>query len=117
MIIYVDIDETICHYNLPTTNINYTNINIDIPRDYNRAIPIDENIAKVNSLYDLGHHIVYWTARGTKTGIDWTDITRAQLLKWGAKYHELKMGKPYYDLLIDDKAMTNFDNLQSMIHD
>ena len=26
-----------------------------------------------------------------------------QLNKWGAKFHELKMGKPAYDLFIDDK--------------
>jgi len=26
-----------------------------------------------------------------------------QLKEWGCKFHELKMGKPAYDLFIDDK--------------
>ena len=32
-------------------------------------------------------------------------FTKNQLLKWGVKYHELKMGKPSYDLYIDDKSV------------
>jgi hypothetical protein len=28
-----------------------------------------------------------------------------QLDAWGVKYHELRLGKPVYDLFIDDKAM------------
>ena len=46
---------------------------------------------------------MYWTARGTGSGIDWRDITEKQLEEWGVKYHELKFGKPVYDLFIDDK--------------
>jgi CMP-N,N'-diacetyllegionaminic acid synthase len=90
-IIYIDIDETICK-----TPEN---------RDYTNASPIIENIHKANSLYDEGNKIVYWTARGTVTGIDWSDVTTAQFKKWGVKYHDLKFGKPYYDLFIDDKNM------------
>ena len=52
-------------------------------------------------------NIIYWTARGTVTGIDWKDITEKQLKSWGAKYHELKMGKPAYDLFIDDKNINS----------
>lgn len=93
MIIYVDIDETICK-------------NIE-ERDYSKAEPIIENIQKINNLYDQGNFIVYWTARGSMTGIDWSDITLKQLLKWGAKYNEIKMGKPHYDLFICDKAINS----------
>ena len=89
MVIYIDIDETIC--NSP-----------DAP-DYSKSIPIYKNIKKANKLYDEGHTIVYWTARGSKTGIDWTEITKKQFKKWGVKYHDLKFGKPNYDLFIDDK--------------
>ena len=39
------------------------------------------------------------------TGIDWTELTGQQLKKWGAKYHECKLGKPDYDLFICDKAV------------
>ena len=95
MIIYIDIDETICV--TPSD------------RDYSKAMPIVENIEKANKLYDEGHEITYWTARGTKSGIDWTDVTKKQLEKWGAKHHELKLGKPYYDLFIDDKNINTID--------
>lgn len=95
MVIYIDIDETIC--NSP-----------DKP-DYYSSSPILKNIKKANELYDLGHKIVYWTARGTKTGIDWKDVTEKQFQKWGVKYHELKFGKPNYDLFIDDKNINTND--------
>ena len=91
MRIFVDIDETICYY--------------DGKRYYPDAIPIPENIAKINKLYEEGHHIKYWTARGAVTKIDWFGVTKVQLDKWGCKYHELSVGeKPDYDLLICDKT-------------
>lgn len=91
MVIYVDIDETICFY--------------DKEREYSLAKPNPENINKINKLYDEGHHITYWTARGSVTKIDHYDITKQQLDKWGCKYHELNVGnKPPYDLLICDKT-------------
>ena len=89
MVIYIDIDETICGYKGK--------------RDYTKAIPNIRNIVKANKLYDEGHTIVYWTARGAVTGIDWTELTKEQLDKWGAKHHELKLDKPFYDIFIDDK--------------
>ena len=95
MIIYIDIDETIC--NSPKN------------RDYADAEPIVENIDKANKLYDEGNTIVYWTARGTTTGIDWRKVTEKQFLKWGVRYHDLKLGKPNYDLFIDDKNMNTRD--------
>ena len=89
--IYVDIDETICFYNGE--------------RNYPDALPITENIDKINKLYDEGHNITYWTARGSMTGLDWFDITSYQLKTWGCKYHKLSVGeKPAYDLLICDKT-------------
>ena len=90
-VIYVDIDETICE----TPN----------PRFYSNAKPIKENIEKINKLYDDGNTIVYWTARGSRTNINWYDLTKKQLNDWGAKHHELRVDKPYYDLFIDDKNM------------
>ena len=89
MIIYVDIDETICES--------------PEDRDYTKAQPIKERIEKINKLFDEGNTIVYWTARGTMTGIDWYQVTQKQFDIWGVKYHDLKMGKPAYDLFIDDK--------------
>ena len=94
MIIYVDIDETIA--------------NTPEDRNYTLSPPIVENIKKVNKYYDDGHTIVYWTARGSGTGLDWHEVTKEQLGRWGAKHHELKLGKPVYDLFIDDKAINSF---------
>jgi dTDP-glucose 4,6-dehydratase len=95
MIYYIDIDETICFYKEE--------------RDYQEAIPIKDNIKKINMLYESGHQVVYWTARGSTTGKDWTELTTTQLKKWGAKYHEIKLGKPHYDFFIDDKAVNSGD--------
>ena len=91
MVIFVDIDETIC--------VN------EADRDYAKARPIPANIDKINALYEQGHEIVYWTARGGTTGINWRQKTERQLVEWGAKYHRIEIGnKPYFDILIDDKA-------------
>ena len=61
MKIFVDIDETICHY-----------------KDVDR----------------LGF-----------SKIDYFDLTKKQIEKWGCKYHYLSVGeKPTYDLLICDKT-------------
>ena len=96
MLIFVDIDETICYYDKS---------NLDL--DYSKAIPYPERINKINSFYRKGDTIVYWTARGTRTGIRWFDITYNQLKSWGCLFHELKMGKPTYDLFIDDKNINS----------
>ena len=94
MIIYVDIDNTICFYESNSL-------------DYNKAKPYYIRIKKINKLYDENNIIIYWTARGTKTGIPWFHITKNQLDNWGCKYHELRMNKPVYDLFIDDKNINS----------
>ena len=73
--------------------------------DYGQALPNEKMIAIVNRLYDMGNHIVLFTARGYVTGIDWEETTRKQMKAWGVKYHELKMGKPNADFYIDDKFL------------
>jgi hypothetical protein len=97
----IDIDETICFY----SGI----------RKYHLAEPSQENIAKINKLYDEGWKIIYWTARGgskksRKLGKCYYDFTWLQLESWGCKFHDLSTGtkgvhvKPPYDLVVDDKA-------------
>ncbi len=91
MKIYVDIDETICFY---TGN-----------RRYELAEPNYDNIKKINDLYDDGHDITYWTARGCRSKTDCTELTLKQLKDWNCKYHKLICNKkPDYDLLICDKT-------------
>ena len=90
----IDIDNTICY--------TFTG-------DYPNSKPIGYNIDKINRLYKEGHHITYWTARGSNSGIDWAELTKTQLDTWGCLYHELKLGKPVYDVWIDDKAINARD--------
>jgi uncharacterized HAD superfamily protein len=111
MIFYVDIDETICDYD---AGDKYKE------RDYKKALPIRENIEKINQLYDNGHTVVYWTARGSISGIDWTELTVMQLKEWGVKYNQVKLGKPHYDLFICDKAINTdvfFENSEQILDD
>ena len=59
MIYYIDIDGTICE---------------DIPMKgkteatYRAQMPFEERIEEINQLYDHGHEILYWTARGATCG-------------------------------------------------
>ena len=90
MIIYVDIDGTICNTQ---------------GADYENSTPRYEQIEKINKLHNEGHEIVYWTARGGHSGLDWTAFTRIQLENWGCRYTRIeKQKKPSYDLFICDKS-------------
>ena len=94
-VVLVDIDETICFYSEA--------------RRYDLSEPNYDNIAKINRFFDEGWKVVYWTARGSVSGVDYTEHTRSQLDQWGCKYHDLITGtspqpKPHFDLIIDDKA-------------
>ena len=93
-IYYVDIDGTIC------TNTD---------GNYQKSISLHKNIEQINKLYLEGNTIIYWTARGSVTGIDWYDLTKKQLDLWHVKYHDLRMGKPHYDHFICDKAINADD--------
>jgi len=95
-VIFVDIDETVCDTPGGTEQ--------DAERDYYSSVPRQEAIDKINKLYDEGNKIVYWTARGSKSGINWYDLTYSQLRQWGAKFHQLRCDKPYYDLFYDDRT-------------
>lgn len=93
----IDIDGTIC----------------DNDGDYENSIPKLDRIAKINVLYDKGHIIKYFTARGMGRYKDnrslaqkkFYELTYKQLMTWGCKFHELILGKPSGDIYIDDKGM------------
>ena len=80
---------------------------------YEKATPFKERIEKINRLHEKGNIINLYTARGTTTGIDWSDLTSKQLKSWGVKYDSLKLGKPEADFYIDDKAI-NADDFFSL---
>ena len=79
--------------------------------EYEKAIPNTKAIEKINRLFDEGHYIIIFTARymGKFNG----DIkkvyeygyskTKKQKDNWNLKYNDLILGKPEFDLVIDDK--------------
>lgn len=85
--IVIDIDNTICEEK--TT--------------FERCLakPIHGSISTINQLFDSGHQIIFYTARG------WAEynMTKDWLDKHGFKYHILMCGKPIYDIWIDDRAI------------
>jgi uncharacterized HAD superfamily protein len=86
----IDIDGTICS---------------DTFGKYELAVPFINRIYKINQLYSQGHIIIYQTARGSTTSIDWRELTEKQLNDWGAKYHELRLGKLDGDFFVDNKGV------------
>ena len=86
----IDIDGTIC------TNTE---------GEYEKAKPYKERIKKINKLYDEGHKIIMFTARGYTTKINWEVFTKEQLKNWGLKFHELILNKPFGNFYIDDKGI------------
>jgi len=93
----VDIDGTICNNTFGK---------------YEEAVPFKNRIEKINKLYNNGHEIWYFTARGmsqnpppSKACAEWYSLTKKQLDEWGCKYNHLYMGKPSADFYIDDKAI------------
>ncbi len=87
-----DIDGTIC------TSVENS--------QYELARPFPHMIDAINRLYDEGDVIKLMTARGSVSGIDYTDLTRRQLHDWGLKYHELIMNvKPHAHLFVDDRGI------------
>lgn len=98
LVVYVDIDETVCFYR-------------DDLRVYAAAQPNKVNIAKINGLYEKGYRVVYYTSRGSsdrgnKSRMRYLrNLTKTQLKSWGAKHHKLSLAKPFFDIIIDDKAL------------
>ena len=89
-----DIDGTICN----NTNGKYA-----------EAVPRPSVIARVNELFEAGHTIKLFTARGSTSGLDWRELTESQLAEWDVHYHELIMGKPHADIYVDDKSIHPVD--------
>ena len=98
MIFCFDIDNTICK----TKGKNYRN-----------AKPNKDVINLINKLFDNGHTIKILTARFMGRNNDNVKLaykkgyksTLRQLKNWDLKFHKLLMGKPSFDILIDDKAL------------
>ena len=63
-------------------------------------------------LQDNGFEIIIYTSRYMgrfnsdikKVYDHGFDFTKKQIENWGVKYHKLLLGKPSYDIIIDDKS-------------
>ncbi|QPB12312.1 hypothetical protein [Providencia phage PSTCR6] len=83
----------------------------DSNRDYENFKPDLEMVKIINGLYEEGHTITLYTARGMTSvgpGKIATEIVPSlvsNLKSIGLKYHNLLTHKPFYDLIVDDKAM------------
>ena len=92
-----DLDNTIC-----TTK----------KKNYFSAKPKREAIKLINKLHSKGHTIKIFTSRFMGRNKDSQQKakkqgfkkTQNQLKKWGLKYNILLMGKPSYDIFVDDKS-------------
>ena len=80
---FIDLDNTLCK----TQN-----------SDYRNSVPIFERIEEVKRLKDAGHFITIWSARGSRSGKDWYELTKAQLNLWKVPFDSLILGKPEYDV-------------------
>jgi hypothetical protein len=86
MVIFIDIDGTICTE--------------ESPFDRPLAEPLPGAVGAINGYVDSGHTVVLWTGRGW----DQYRVTKRWLDEHGFKYDQLLMGKPIANLIIDDRA-------------
>ena len=91
--------------------------------EYSKSIPIKKNIKIINKLFEEGHFIKIFTSR--YMGRTNSDSKKAyklgylktfnQLKKWNLNFHELIMGKPRYDIFVDDKNINFSKNWSNII--
>ena len=82
-------------------------------RNYSKAKPILKSISKINELYEKGNYIKIFTARYMGRNNDNIKLakkqgykkTLLQLKRWNLKFHKLIIGKPSFDIFVDDKSI------------
>jgi histidinol phosphatase-like enzyme len=112
-----DLDDVLC-----TRPDGIEHMGID---KYKQCYPNQDYIDLINEFYNDGYCIVIYTARGMKSlngdlkliYEKLYKLTEHQLIDWGVNFNELIMGKIYYDVLIDDKAINSYrSNLKNEIN-
>jgi hypothetical protein len=81
--------------------------------NYQDAQPRPAMIDLVNRLHSRGYRIILHTSRfmgrakndAAEADRIGREFTVQQLAGWGVRYHELWMGKPRYDYVIDDRSV------------
>ena len=92
--------------------------------DYTSSYPWMARVKKVNWLYDQGHTIYIYTARGMGSTDNsppramekYYALTLEQLTKWGIRHHGLFFGKPSVDRFIDDRATVAHEFFNDFIY-
>jgi hypothetical protein len=85
----------------------------DKNNNYKLSKPNQKVIEFINQLHAKGHLIKIFTARFMGRNNDNVKkaysqgykFTSNQLKSWGLKYDSLQMGKPSYDIFVDDKSI------------
>jgi hypothetical protein len=86
MVVMIDLDGTLCEELSP----------FERPL----AKPLPGAVEGVNRIKDQGHTVVVWTGRGW----DQYRVTKKWLDDNGFRYDQLLMGKPIFNLFIDDRS-------------
>lgn len=92
--------------------------------DYENSLPNKNMIKEINKLYKKKNYFIkIFTAR--YMGRNREDVksaykqgyksTKKQLKEWGLNYHALIMGKPSFDIFIDDKCFNVKDDWKKKI--
>lgn len=87
--------------------------------EYHRAIPIQAMVKRVRELFDQGHEIIIFTARGMNTYkgnvtdviYHMSQMTEDWLRMHDVPFHQIIYGKPAADFYIDDKGVNASDFL------
>lgn len=97
--IAVDLDGTLTKkgYFNDIYHINYKTLG----NQYSKAKPDKEMIKIINDYHKKGYIIYIFTSRSDLH----ERITKKWLDKYKVKYHYIIMNKPFYNLIIDDKAV------------
>jgi len=82
----------------------------DLHERFKDAEPRQEYIDFVNWMYTHSVKIIVMTYKKNQEDMD-TRIK--QLDSWGLKYHEIR-SKPFYDFIIDDKAIAGVDLMKKL---
>jgi uncharacterized HAD superfamily protein len=73
--------------------------------DYELRTPNEVNIQYVNIIFRK-HEVTLYSARYLED----LEVTKKWLEKYNVHYDHLILGKPQYDILIDDKAFHNMED-------
>jgi len=82
-------------------------------KNYKLSKPYTNIIRKINLKYEKGNKIIIFTGRYMgrnndnvkKAYAQGYNFTFKQLKSWGLKFHKLVMGKPSFDIMVDDKSL------------